>query len=245
MISSSNPTRPVQARLSASAAYEPTSTGEPNHVHHEGPRRLRGRSCARTASRLRREHPEHFCAVYDEQRQQYLAKYDHEPEDAFGGMTQIIGAISEWVPMLKKLEAAAPPDLEPDLEHIREVFQEQQKFATQNGGTGMAVVVGSTLYGLTTEASWRHFASYVQTHCGSAAMEGLGDNRPTISTSTEPEPTPTEEPTTEASATQPAGVPELPRPGVRHRRTDPDLDTDQAEPVRPVRVGSDRHAQHR
>ena len=59
--------------------------------------------------------PEEFCATYNEERQTYLAKYGGTPEDELAAMGSIVGAISAWVPLLKQLENAAPPELAPDL----------------------------------------------------------------------------------------------------------------------------------
>jgi hypothetical protein len=85
-------------------------------------------------------------------------------------MSTIVGAVSAWVPMLKRLENAAPPELAPDLEHIRVTFQEQQKLAANYGGSAVTFSIGMALYGLMTSDSWHNFATFVQNNCSSSAM---------------------------------------------------------------------------
>ena len=72
--------------------------------------------------------------VYEQQESQYLAKYG---QPASGGglaaLGQLVGAVSDWVPMFEAMDAAAPPDIEPDAHNIVDSLKQQERAFAEAG----------------------------------------------------------------------------------------------------------------
>lgn len=111
--------------------------------------------------------PAAFCQVYFQQKQQYLSTYGSRSysNDPLGGLVTVISAMSDWVPIFEKLDAVAPPSIEPDVSNIVDSLKQEQA-AAGNAVTDPFGALGSGLMaGLMSTASWDHVDQYIAQNC--------------------------------------------------------------------------------
>jgi hypothetical protein len=108
-----------------------------------------------------------FCNVYFQQKHQYLATYANRSyqNDPLGGLFNAIGAMSDWVPMFEKLDAVAPPSIEPDVANIADSLKQEQQDAGQELSNPLGALGSSLTTALMSSASWDHLNEYIQQHC--------------------------------------------------------------------------------
>jgi hypothetical protein len=112
-----------------------------------------------------------FCQVYQQQKSQYLAKYGTPSSggDGLAALGQLVGAVSDWVPMFQALDAAAPPDIEPDVHNILDSLQQQEQAAGQEATDPLGGLASGLMSGLMATTSWDDLGSYITQNCGQAA----------------------------------------------------------------------------
>lgn len=109
-----------------------------------------------------------FCRVYQQQKSQYLAKYGTPSGTGLGDLVQLVGAMSDWVPMFQALDQAAPPAIEPDVHNILDSLQQQEKAAGQEATNPLGGLASGLMAGLMASSSWNNLSAYVQRNCGTA-----------------------------------------------------------------------------
>lgn len=107
-----------------------------------------------------------FCQVYEQQKHQYLAKYGTPDSGGLAALGQLIGAVSDWVPMFEALDAAAPPAIEPDVSTILDSFKQQEQNAGQAVSNPLAGFASSLMSGLMATSSWNNLSTYIAQNCG-------------------------------------------------------------------------------
>jgi len=108
-----------------------------------------------------------FCAVYFQQKHQYLSTYasHNYQNDPLGGLVNAIGAVSDWVPMFEKMDAVAPPDIEPDVQNIVDSLKQQEQQAGQAVSNPLSALGSSLVTAMMSSASWDHVSQYVEQNC--------------------------------------------------------------------------------
>lgn len=108
-----------------------------------------------------------FCSVYFQQKRQYLATYDSSDyrNDPLAGLLNAIGAMSDWVPMFEKLDAVAPPDIEPDVATIVDSLKKEQDAAGQEFSNPLGALGSSLTAALMSSASWNNLSQYILQNC--------------------------------------------------------------------------------
>ena len=111
-----------------------------------------------------------FCQVYEQQKSQYLAKYGTPSSggDGLAALGQLVGAVSDWVPMFQALDAAAPPDIEPDVHNVLDSLQQQEQAAGQEATDPLGGLASGLMSGLMATTSWDDLGSYITQNCGQA-----------------------------------------------------------------------------
>jgi hypothetical protein len=111
-----------------------------------------------------------FCQVYQQQKSQYLAKYGTASSagDGLAALGQLVGAVSDWVPMFQALDAAAPPDIEPDVHNILDSLQQQEQDVGQEASDPLAGLASGLMSGLMATSSWNDLGTYITQNCGQA-----------------------------------------------------------------------------
>ena len=108
-----------------------------------------------------------FCAVYFQQKHQYLSTYasHNYQNDPLGGLVNAIGAMSDWVPMFEKMDAVAPPEIEPDVQNIVDSLKQQEQQAGQAVSNPLGALGSSLATAMMSSASWDHVSQYVEQNC--------------------------------------------------------------------------------
>ena len=110
-----------------------------------------------------------FCSVYHQQEQQYLAQYNHpSSSDGLGDLVDLIGAVSDWVPIFEKLDQAAPPSIEPDVQNILDSLKQEDQAAGQEVTNPLAGLASGLDAALMSSASWQNLNTFIEQNCGSS-----------------------------------------------------------------------------
>jgi len=111
-----------------------------------------------------------FCQVYQQQKSQYLSKYGTTDNggDGLAALGQLVGAVSDWVPMFQALDAAAPPDIEPDVHTVLDSLQQQEQDAGKEVTDPLAGLASGLMSGLMATSSWNDLGTYITQNCGQA-----------------------------------------------------------------------------
>jgi hypothetical protein len=106
-----------------------------------------------------------FCKVYHQQENEYLRQYGTPAGNGLGDLVQMVGAISDWVPIFEKLDQAAPPSIEPDVKNILDSLKQQEQAAGQEASDPLGALSAGLLAGLMASASWENLSNFVSQHC--------------------------------------------------------------------------------
>ena len=107
-----------------------------------------------------------FCKVYYQQKQQYLSSYGNSPPNQpLRDLANLIGAMSDWVPIFEKLGQAAPPSIEPDVSNIVDALKQEQQAAGQEFSNPLGALGQGLEAALMSTASWDHVDAYIQKYC--------------------------------------------------------------------------------
>lgn len=108
-----------------------------------------------------------FCKVYEQQKSQYLAKYG-QPSSGGGlaALGQLVGAVSDWVPMFEAMDAAAPPDIEPDVHNVVDSLKQQEQAVAQEATDPLGGLASGLMSGLMATSSWNNLSQYITRNCG-------------------------------------------------------------------------------
>lgn len=106
-----------------------------------------------------------FCKVYHQQENEYLRQYGTPAGNGLGDLVQMVGAISDWVPIFEKLDQAAPPSIEPDVKNILDSLKQQEQAAGQEASDPLGALSAGLLAGLMASASWQNLSNFVSQHC--------------------------------------------------------------------------------
>jgi len=107
-----------------------------------------------------------FCQVYHQQEEQYLAKYGTPASSGLAELGQLVGALSDWVPIFQALDAAAPPDIEPDVHNVLDSLQQQEQDLGQEASDPLGGLASGMMAGLSATTSWQNVSTYIQQNCG-------------------------------------------------------------------------------
>lgn len=110
-----------------------------------------------------------FCQVYHQQEKQYLAKYGKPANSGLGDLGQLIGALSDWVPIFEALHQAAPPSIEPDVHNVLDSLKQEEQDVGQEVGNPLGGFASSLMAGMMSTASWDNVSTYIEQNCGAAA----------------------------------------------------------------------------
>lgn len=107
-----------------------------------------------------------FCKVYHQQERQYLAQYDHSsPNQPLRDLANVIGAMSDWVPIFDRLDQASPPSIEPDVHNILDSLKQEQQAAGQEFSNPLGALASGLEASMMSSASWDHLDTYIEQHC--------------------------------------------------------------------------------
>jgi hypothetical protein len=107
-----------------------------------------------------------FCQVYRQQEDQYLAQYGKPANSGLADFGQLIGALSDWVPIFEALDQAAPPDIEPDVSNIVDSLKQQEQDVGQEASDPLGGFVSGLTAGLMSTSSWQNVSTYIEQNCG-------------------------------------------------------------------------------
>lgn len=107
-----------------------------------------------------------FCRVYHQQEEQYLAAYGKPANSGLADFIELVGALSDWVPIFEALDQAAPADIEPDVHNIVSSLQQQQQELSQNATDPLAGLASGLVTGMMSTASWDKVSAYIEQNCG-------------------------------------------------------------------------------
>ncbi len=109
-----------------------------------------------------------FCQVYNQQKRQFIATYDtrNYQNDPLAGLINSINAISDLVPMFEKLDAVAPPSIEPDVSNIVDSLKQQEQAAGHEFSDPLGALGEGLTAALMSSASWNQVDKYIAQHCG-------------------------------------------------------------------------------
>ena len=106
-----------------------------------------------------------FCKVYHQQERQYLAQYDQPNANGLQALGNLIGAMSDWVPIFERLDQVAPPSIEPDVHNVLDSLKQEEQAAGQEFSNPLGALGSSLEAGLMSTASWDHLNTFIQQHC--------------------------------------------------------------------------------
>lgn len=108
-----------------------------------------------------------FCHVYRQQEGQYLAAYGKPANSGLADFIELVGALSDWVPIFEALDQAAPPDIEPDMHNIvKSLQQQEEQEMSQNATDPLAGLASGLVAGMMSTASWDKVNTYIEQNCG-------------------------------------------------------------------------------
>lgn len=107
-----------------------------------------------------------FCRVYHQEEQQYLAKYGTPSGSGLGDLEQLIGALSDWVPIFEALDQAAPPAIEPDVHNVVDSLQQEEQDTAQEASDPLGGFASGLMSGMMATASWQNVSTYIAQNCG-------------------------------------------------------------------------------
>lgn len=107
-----------------------------------------------------------FCQVYHQQERQYLAKYGKPASTGLAVFGQLVGALSDWVPIFEALDQAAPPDIEPDVHNVLDSLKQEEQDVGQEASNPIGGFASSLMAGMMSTASWQNVSAYVDQNCG-------------------------------------------------------------------------------
>lgn len=107
-----------------------------------------------------------FCRVYHQQEEQYLAKYGRPSQTGLADLGQLIGALSDWVPIFEALDRAAPPAIEPDVHNILDSLKQEERDVGQEATDPLGGLASGLMAGMMSNASWQNVSTYIARHCG-------------------------------------------------------------------------------
>jgi len=107
-----------------------------------------------------------FCQVYHLQKKQYLAKYGKPANGGLAAFGQLVGALSDWVPIFEALDQAAPPSIEPDVHNILDSLKQEEQDAGQEANDPLGALASGLMAGMMSTASWQNVSAYIEQHCG-------------------------------------------------------------------------------
>jgi hypothetical protein len=108
---------------------------------------------------------EAFCKVYNEEKQEYLAKYGGNPEDGLEALGNALGAMSAWVPMFDRMAKHAPDEIQADVAHIRDSLRASQQNAGNAASDPLGSLAGSLVAGMMMADSWSRLEVFVEANC--------------------------------------------------------------------------------
>jgi hypothetical protein len=112
-----------------------------------------------------------FCKVYDQQKREYLAKYDagNKPasnmNEAFAALGKSVQAIGDVTVIFDHLDKVAPDDIEPDVARVRDSLKQNEQNAISNAGNPLAGLASGLTTALLSSGSWQRVSGYVEAHC--------------------------------------------------------------------------------
>lgn len=110
-----------------------------------------------------------FCSVYHQQEEQYLAQYGHpSTTDGLADLAGLIGAVSDWVPIFGKLDQAAPPSIEPDVQNVLDSLKQEEQAAGQEVSNPLAGLASGLDAAMMSSASWQDLNTFIAQNCGAS-----------------------------------------------------------------------------
>ncbi|MGH8903608.1 MAG: hypothetical protein ACRDYA_18535 [Egibacteraceae bacterium] len=124
--------------------------------------------CAQPRSR------EAFCETLVEEKQRYRDTYserlDQVGRDGDLSLSVALGtsleALRDVAATFDKLEKAAPEEIRPDVETLRDALQRQRDALNDLADNPLGALAGSLTSGLATMSSWERVSTYVEQNCG-------------------------------------------------------------------------------
>lgn len=110
-----------------------------------------------------------FCSTYHQQEQQYLAQYNHpSTTDGLSDLVDLIGAVSDWVPIFEKLDQAAPPVIEPDVQNVLDSLKQEEQATGQEATNPLAGLASGLEAAMMSSASWQNLNTFIRQNCGAS-----------------------------------------------------------------------------
>jgi hypothetical protein len=121
---------------------------------------------------------EAFCRTLAEEKQHYRNKYserqdeivDRVDEGDLSSLSAALGtsfeAIRDMAVIFDKLEKAAPEEIRPDVETLRDALERQRDALKDLANNPLGALAGSLTSGPVTMGSWERVALYTKQHCG-------------------------------------------------------------------------------
>lgn len=108
-----------------------------------------------------------FCGVYHQQERQFMATYESRSyqNDPLAGLLNSINAMSDLLPMFEKLDAVAPPSIEPDVSNVVDSLKQEEQAAGHEFSDPLGALGDSLVIALMSSASWNQVDKYISQHC--------------------------------------------------------------------------------
>ena len=106
-----------------------------------------------------------FCKVYNQQKNQYLAQYGRPTSNGLQALGNIIGAMSDWVPIFERLDQVAPPSIEPDVHTILDSLKQEEQAAGQEFSNPLGALGSGLEASMMSSSSWNRLSAFVQKNC--------------------------------------------------------------------------------
>jgi hypothetical protein len=106
-----------------------------------------------------------FCKVYHQQERQYLKQYDQPTNNGLRALGNVIGAMSDWVPIFERLDQVAPPSIEPDVHNVLDSLKQEEQAAGQEFSDPLGGLAAGLEASMMSTASWDHLETYIEQHC--------------------------------------------------------------------------------
>ena len=76
--------------------------------------------------------------------------------------------MSDWVPIFEKLDQAAPPSIEPDVQNVLDSLKQEEQAAEQEVSNPLAGLASGLDAAMMSSASWQNLNTFIAQNCGAS-----------------------------------------------------------------------------
>ena len=106
-----------------------------------------------------------FCSVYKQQKEQYLSAYGQPTSNGLQDLANMVGAMSDWVPIFERLDQVAPLSIEPDVHTILDSLKQQEQAAGQEFSNPLGALGSALESAMMSSSSWGRLSTFIEKNC--------------------------------------------------------------------------------